>query len=196
MRIIDEIFLFSSNRLVQSSRESHNDTDTSLLSLRVGTKFGVVSHTFRVETKADLTYWTKAISQCLQSAVVRIKEVVFRTFNCLSSVDGSVHISLSSLACRWNNRPCKLFLHYEHGFTLYSDPTDSVTSGGNATSTGNVRLLWQQPFEKLRSSADDNEHLLTLDFHGEEGVVVRRKRKRLFCFHRLRCLGIGFRYIS
>ncbi|CAF4520054.1 unnamed protein product, partial [Rotaria magnacalcarata] len=42
---------------------------------------------------------------------------------------------------------------------------------GNAASTGNVRLLWQQPFEKLRSSADDSEHLLTLDFHGEEGVV-------------------------
>lgn len=76
------------------------------------------------------------------------------------------------LACKWNNRTCKLFLHYEHGFTLYSDPTDSVTNGGNATNTGNVRLLWQQPFEKLRSSADDNEHLLTLDFHGEEGVVV------------------------
>lgn len=55
-----------------------NDPDAALLSLRAGTKFGVVSHTFRVETKADLTYWTKAISQCLQSAVVRTKEVVFR----------------------------------------------------------------------------------------------------------------------
>jgi hypothetical protein len=84
-------------------------------------------------------------------------------------------------ACKWNNRTCKLFLHYEHGFTLYSDPTDSVTSGGNATSTGNVRLLWQQPFEKLRSSADDNEHLLTLDFHGEEGVVVCRRICFKFC---------------
>lgn len=83
-------------------------------------------------------------------------------------------VPLYPLACRWNNRTCKLFLHYEHGFTLYSDPTDSVTNGGSATSTGNVRLLWQQPFEKLRSSADDNEHLLTLDFHGEEGVVVWR----------------------
>ncbi|CAF0938730.1 unnamed protein product [Rotaria sp. Silwood1] len=147
----DLVYSILSTRLVQSSRDQINDGDVSLLSLRVGTKFGVVSHTFRVETKADLNYWTKAISQCLQSAVVRIKEVVF--------------------PCKWNNRTCKLFLHYEHGFTLYSDPTDSVTSAGNATSTGNVRLLWQQPFEKLRSSADDNEHLLTLDFHGEEGVV-------------------------
>jgi hypothetical protein len=65
---------------VQATRDSNNDADVSILSLRVGTKFGVVSHTFRVETKADLTYWTKAINQCLQSAVVRIKEVVFRMF--------------------------------------------------------------------------------------------------------------------
>lgn len=155
---------------MQPSRESHNETDTSLLSLRVGTKFGVVSHTFRVENKADLIYWTKAISQSLQSAVTRIKEVVFRMFNSLILF---FTFTFHHLACRWNNRTCKLFLHYEHGFTLYSDPTDSVTSGGNAASTGNVRLLWQQPFEKLRSSADDNERLLTLDFHGEEGVVVR-----------------------
>ncbi|CAF1278201.1 unnamed protein product [Rotaria magnacalcarata] len=147
----DLVYPILSTRLVHSTRDSVNDADASLLSLRVGTKFGVVSHTFRVETKADLTYWTKAISQCLQSAVVRTKEAVF--------------------PCKWNNRTCKLFLNYEHGFTLYSDPTDSVTSVGNAASTGNVRLLWQQPFEKLRSSADDSEHLLTLDFHGEEGVV-------------------------
>ena len=65
---------------MQPTRDPTADADTSFLSLRVGTKFGVVSHTFRVETKADLNYWTKAISQCLQSAVVRIKEVVFRMF--------------------------------------------------------------------------------------------------------------------
>ncbi|UJR30813.1 hypothetical protein I4U23_018331 [Adineta vaga] len=147
----DIVYPILSTRLVQATRDATNDTDISLLSLRAGTKFGVVSHIFRVETKADLNYWNKAINQSLQSAVVRTKEVVF--------------------PCKWNNRTCKLFLHYEHGFTLYSDPTDSVTSGGNTPSIGNVRLLWQQPFEKLRSSADDSEHLLTLDFHGEEGVV-------------------------
>lgn len=147
----DVIYPILSTRLVQSTRDSSNDSDTSLLSLRVGTKFGVVSHVFRVETKADLTYWTKSINHCLQSAVVRTKEVVF--------------------PCKWNNRPCKLFLHYEHGFTLYNDPTDSVVNGESSLPNGTVRLLWQQPFEKLRSSADDNEHLLTLDFHGEEGVV-------------------------
>jgi hypothetical protein len=58
-----------------------------------------------------------------------------------------------------------------------------VTNGGTTTSSGNVRLLWQQPFEKLRSSADDNEHLLTLDFHGEEGVVVRKRIVHLLSIH-------------
>ena len=74
---------FVSSRLVQANRDPTLDADVSLLSLRVGTKFGVVSHTFRVETKLDLIYWTKAISQCLQSAVVRSKEVVFRTWSYL-----------------------------------------------------------------------------------------------------------------
>ena len=125
---------------------------------------------------------------------------------CISGED-TAHRTLSlfssRLACKWNNRTCKLFLHYEHGFTLYNDPTDSVTNGGLATSSANVRLLWQQPFEKLRSSADDNEHLLTLDFHGEEGVVVgiphpptrplqgsRRSRNWILLRHRNRLSSI------
>ncbi|CAF1093059.1 unnamed protein product [Didymodactylos carnosus] len=149
----DTVYSILSTRLVQPSREllyPSVNVDISLLSLRVGTKFGVVSHMFRVETKADLAYWTKAIGQSIQMAVIRVKEIIF--------------------PCKCNNRPCKLFLHYENGFTLYSETVveeqtnKSTTSGG-----GNLRLLWQQPFEKLRSSADDNEHLLTLDFHGEEG---------------------------
>ena len=163
-------------RLVQSARDITNDGDALPFILRVGTKHGVVTHTFRVETKADLNYWTQAISQCLQNAVVKKKEIVFRMFKIIifsRKNRCNLRFSRILLACKWNNRTCKLFLHYEHGFTLYSDPTDSVTSVGNSANTGNVRLLWQQPFEKLRSSADDNEHLLTLDFHGEEGVVVR-----------------------
>jgi len=67
-------------------------------------------------------------------------------------------------ACKWNNRVCKLCLHFEYGFTLYTESDYNTT---------NVRVLWQEPFEKLRSSSDDNDHLLTLDFHGEEGVMVK-----------------------
>lgn len=133
--------------------------DLSLLSLRVGTKFGVVSHTFRVESKDDLDYWTQGITQALHQAVMCVKEIAFRKFN---SEMFSSRSSSSVLACQWNRRACKLCLHYEHGFTLFNEMDNGAQ----------VRLLWQEPFEKLGASSDDNSHLLTLDFHGEEGVVV------------------------
>ena len=69
------------------------------------------------------------------------------------------------IACKWNNRTCKLYLNYENGLTLYND-----------SDTG-VHLLWHEPFEKIRSSLDDNDHLLMLDFHGEESVMVRKDWK-------------------
>jgi hypothetical protein len=65
-------------RFIQSSRDSSIDIDISLASFRIGTTFGVVTHLFRIETHLDLDYWTNSISQCLQNAVIRIKEVVFR----------------------------------------------------------------------------------------------------------------------
>lgn len=71
--------------------------------------------------------------------------------------------SLFFSACQWNKRSCKLCLHYEDGFALYAQ-------GENGE--GPARLLWQESFEKLSSSSDDNHRLLTLDFHGEEGLVV------------------------
>jgi hypothetical protein len=69
---------FFLKRLVQPMRDLSTDIDISFLSLRVGTKFGVVTHTFRIETKQDLDYWTNAINHCLQTAVIRTKEVIFR----------------------------------------------------------------------------------------------------------------------
>lgn len=54
-------------------------------------------------------------------------------------------------------------MHYDDGFALYADADISSVQ---------PRLLWKESFEKLRSSSDDNQHLLSLDFHGEEGVMV------------------------
>ncbi|CAF3374853.1 unnamed protein product [Rotaria sp. Silwood1] len=141
-RELDIVYPILTSRFVQPIRDSSIDIDISLLTLRVGTKFGIVTHTFRIQTKLDLDYWTNRMSQCLQNAVIRTKEAVF--------------------PCKWNNRTCKLYLHYEDGFTVCSDSENGCAQ---------VRLLWQEPFEKLRSSSDDNDHLLMLDFHGEEGVM-------------------------
>ncbi|CAF4306414.1 unnamed protein product [Rotaria socialis] len=139
-----------SSRFIQSHCDSSIDIDTSLLLFRTGTKFGIVTHTFRSQTKLDLDYWITRTIQCLQNAVIRTKEVIFRTEQNFM------------FSCKWNNRTCKLYLHYENGFTLYTDPANSCSQ---------VRLLWREPFEKLRLSSDDNDHLLMLDFHGEEGVM-------------------------
>lgn len=60
--------------------------------------------------------------------------------------------------CTWHNRECKLNLHYEYGFKLYD------LNQNNA-------LLWQQGFDKLRRSADNNQSLLWLDFENDEGEI-------------------------
>ncbi len=48
-------------------------------------------------------------------------------------------------------------LHYENGFKLY-DVNQNV-------------LLWQQSFDKLRRSADNNKSSLFLDFENDEGEI-------------------------
>jgi hypothetical protein len=73
-----QINFFFSIRFIQPTGDLSIDIDISLLVLRVGTKFGVVTHTFRIETKLDLDYWINSISQSLRSTIIRTKEVIFR----------------------------------------------------------------------------------------------------------------------
>jgi len=61
--------------------------------------------------------------------------------------------------CSWHNRECKLNLHYEYGLKLFD-------------LNQNNSLLWQQSFDKLRRSADNNQNLLWLDFENDEGEIV------------------------
>ena len=59
--------------------------DISFLSLRVGTKFGVVSHTIRLESKNDFDYWTQNFNQTVQQAVLTVKEISFRKWKIVFS---------------------------------------------------------------------------------------------------------------
>lgn len=61
--------------------------------------------------------------------------------------------------CVWLNRECKLNIHYEYGLKLFD------INQNNA-------LLWQQSFDKLKHSADNNQNLLWLDFENDEGEIV------------------------
>jgi hypothetical protein len=65
----------------------------------------------------------------------------------------------------FHNRECKLNLHYEYGFKLFD------VNQNNA-------LLWQQGFDKLRRSADNNQNLLWLDFENDEGEIVSYKQSK------------------
>ena len=81
-RLLLVVLVFSFVCLKRFIRQIHNSSDNvdiSFLSLRIGTKDGIVTHKFRAETKRDFDYWTNRTRQCLQSAVMRTKEVVFRT---------------------------------------------------------------------------------------------------------------------
>lgn len=61
----------------------------------------------------------------------------------------------------WQGQPAQLVLHYEEGFSLLEAP-------GLAR---DPKLLWNFPFERLRSSADDGTRLLWLDFGADDEIV-------------------------
>lgn len=58
---------------------------------------------------------------------------------------------------------CQLKIHYEDGFTL----TELPKSEGETP-----KVFWQYPYTQLRTSADDGNHLLWLDFGTEDGEKV------------------------
>ena len=62
-------------------------------------------------------------------------------------------------------------MHHEDGFALYTCGSNSVI-GNNTGSAPPGRLLWSQPFQKLRMSSDDGARLLWLKFDGENTDLV------------------------
>ncbi|CAH8637047.1 unnamed protein product [Schistosoma margrebowiei] len=119
---------------------------------RTGSKHGVESHTFAVSTQEDLMTWSNAIIEGAHMAVAGAQEVV--------------------ITCRWQNYDCRLTLHYDTGLKLISCqfPIESHSIAqsyphGNMTS-GHV--IWEYPYERLRSTADDGKTILWIDF-GPDG---------------------------
>ncbi|XP_043946196.1 alpha-1-syntrophin [Protopterus annectens] len=76
----------------------HN-TDLSF-ALRVGTRQGVETHLFCVETSHDLSTWTRLLVEGCHSAAEHMQEI--------------------SIACTWNTKGCTLHVHIDKGFTIYS----------------------------------------------------------------------------
>ncbi|XP_062579848.1 beta-1-syntrophin-like [Saccostrea cucullata] len=70
-------------RLVHSGRLSNPNAGTDVLTFgtRCGTRNGVETHIFRVETQRDLAYWSRALVQGSHGVAAIIKEVTCREFD-------------------------------------------------------------------------------------------------------------------
>lgn len=135
-------------RLVHSTTPRHAGTlqmaglsDAILFTTRSGTRQGVESRTFRLETHRDLANWARALVQGAHNAAADMREV--------------------TCACTWNGKEGELVVDYESGFILREI---------HSTEEGlRPRVFWEYPYESLRMSADDGHRILWLDFGGEDG---------------------------
>lgn len=71
-------------------------------------------------------------------------------------------ILVSSPACTYKSQECRLTIHYEHGFSLTTEPQDGAFS----------KTIAQYPYEKLKMSSDDGIRMLYLDFGEKDGEIV------------------------
>uniref|UniRef100_A0A8C6DJR0 Syntrophin alpha 1 n=1 Tax=Moschus moschiferus TaxID=68415 RepID=A0A8C6DJR0_MOSMO len=68
--------------------------------LRTGTRHGVDTHLFSVESPQELAAWTRQLVDGCHRAAEGVQEV--------------------STACTWNGRACSLSVHIDNGFTLWA----------------------------------------------------------------------------
>ncbi|KAL3058317.1 hypothetical protein OYC64_010485 [Pagothenia borchgrevinki] len=90
-------------RLVHSGPGKSSPLQDSDLSfgLRTGTKQGVDTHVFRVDSAKELSTWTHLLVEGCHNAAELIKEV--------------------TTACSWNGKECNLGVHIDEGFTLFTE---------------------------------------------------------------------------
>ncbi|XP_052714944.1 beta-1-syntrophin-like [Crassostrea angulata] len=130
-------------RLVHSGRLSNpvSGSDVLTFGTRCGTRNGVETHIFRVETQRDLAYWSRALVQGSHGVAAIIKEV--------------------TCPVKWQGGDARLTIHYDSGFTLHT----VVPSEGPEPSTSTpTTVAWSYPYEKLRMTGDDGHRLLWLEF--------------------------------
>ncbi|VEL11684.1 unnamed protein product [Protopolystoma xenopodis] len=160
------------------------------MTLRIrGGKNGIETHTFAVSTADDLATWARAIVEGGHSAVTAAREIV--------------------VACRWRGQDCRLIMHYETGISLTLKQSRPLQASRTAFTTGSgdemkgqtnqssalisnqmakdagldqdLVVLWQFPYQRLCSTADDGQSLLWIDF-GQEGERVDPFKRLLDLF--------------
>ncbi|XP_061679834.1 beta-2-syntrophin isoform X9 [Syngnathoides biaculeatus] len=161
------------SRLVHSgsARGSPAQSSDLLFGTRTGTRQGIESHIFRVETHWDLSSWTRALVQGAHAAAEIIKEVSIARAQrgwmesvCEQQSSALPTDSQLDSGCTLNKQDVRLTLHYEKGFTVAREPANPASRA----------VLFRYPYEKLKMSADDGIRNLYLDFGGPEGEMERR----------------------
>ncbi|OUC47594.1 PDZ/DHR/GLGF domain protein, partial [Trichinella nativa] len=129
-------------------------TDIISFTTRTGTKQGVETHIFRLQTHRDLASWVKTIVHTTYEACTLIREI--------------------SCPCVWRNNDCQVILHCDDGITLLSANSSGLEPGvGGASAANQPPVLWKQPYETIRSTGDDGQRFFWIDFGGELGEQVR-----------------------
>lgn len=108
---------------------------------RTGSRQGIETHLFRVETSRDLSLWTRQIVQGCHNAAELIKEI--------------------TTPCTYKTQECRLVINYEHGFSITAQAPDGTFT----------KLLAQFPYEKLKMSSDDGVKMLFLEFGAKDGDI-------------------------
>lgn len=99
----DKSYPLITTRLVHSGPGKTSSVHDSELTfgLRLGTKQGVETHLFRVDTAKDLSTWTHLLVEGCHSAAELVQEV--------------------TTACSWNGKSCMLSVHIDKGFSLFTE---------------------------------------------------------------------------
>lgn len=108
---------------------------------RTGSRQGIETHLFRVETSRDLSMWTRQIVQGCHNSAERIKEI--------------------STPCAYKGQDCRLVINYENGFSVVAQAPDGTFT----------KILVQYSYDKLKMSSDDGVKMLFLDFGGKDGDI-------------------------
>ncbi|KRZ70137.1 Syntrophin-1 [Trichinella papuae] len=148
-------------------------TDIISFTTRTGTKQGVETHIFRLQTHRDLASWVKTIVHTTYEACTLIREISCRQFVKKYFVNFFETVSTIVLsACVWRNNDCQVILHCDDGITLLSASSSGLDGGGGGGGTSAASqppVLWKQPYETIRSTGDDGQRFFWIDFGGELG---------------------------
>ncbi|KRY68740.1 Syntrophin-1 [Trichinella pseudospiralis] len=122
-------------------------TDIISFTTRTGTKQGVETHIFRLQTHRDLASWVKTIVHTTYEACTLIREI----------------------SCRQFVKKYFVILHCDDGITLLSASSNALDGGGGTSAASQPPVLWKQPYETIRSTGDDGQRFFWIDFGGELG---------------------------